>query len=635
MIDLNYLYCYSNLSDEEDEVILYDYLTVQALVKEREQNLSRYYEGVIAERICDVVDNSNSAIITGQDKFLLLFNKMGGNLHDFINSLSNRNIGQTNIIDKLFYALDPNSRIFSSFNELRARGNIAFFKDVQTSENKLNYQIVSDENYLFTKPLKMFGFDFFVNALKDVTIFDSNDFKQRTLNNEQIITLCIPLIEDLDINVLQESLPMFELDCLKNTYKNYLLKQKDDTYFTQFRTELYKEEYNAYFGKLWNDSNDIADGLINIDIDGFEDIDCYVDGSETVPYSQYVLEMQEKMKFKIEDKQDNDLKPKFIATIEQCNQFCDDIIGHDIAKNVIVDKLMSVSCGFTSKEKPVATFLLNGPTGVGKTQTAKSLANNFLNGKIYTIDMTNFKHEADMSIFTGSPPGYVGYNDKNAFIEFIKANPNCVLLFDEIDKAAPSVLPFMMRLLDEGKFNSAKGEIIDVSNCIIIATTNQKANISVNSANKNLEELSAHSGERGSPFLNEFMGRFDEILDYESLTNEDLKEILIQKLDKRIKEFESQNVTGIKIAYGEDLLDEIIRYSNSKVTGARALNSGIQRFFIRPLSRFIIENKAYGANIVVESQDCLLVDNEEVIINSNSKKKEKKSTYENELNYFA
>lgn len=635
MIDLNYLYCFSNLCDEEDEVTIFDYLSAQALVKVRNQNFSRYYEGVIAERICYAVDEIN-APITSQDKFILLLNEMGGNVHDFIYALKAHQPNKTNVIDRLFYKLEPNSRIFSAFNELRSRGNLVFFEDVKSKGQNVQYEQASDEEYLFTKPLKMFGFRFLVDTLKDLQVFNLEDDKFTKLSDEQIVTLCLPLFEEPSLNVLKQELPMFSIECLENGFEKFKNIEKDEDYLLRMRTQLYKDEYNSYFVNLWYESYHFADGLINIDIDGYEYVDFGVEGSEIIPYSQYVLDMQQKMKIASKSKKQKDLNmvTRFNATKEQCDNFCQEIVGQEDAKNLIVDKLMSVSCGFYTKGKPIATFLLNGTTGVGKTQTAKSLAKYFFDDKIYTIDMTNFKHESDMSILTGSPPGYVGYNDKNAFIEYVKANPKCVILFDEIDKANPSVLPFMMRLLDEGKFSTAKGETIDVKNCVIIATTNQKANISTNSANRNLEELSAHSGERGSPFLKEFMGRFDEILDYEPLSNEDLKQILCQKLDKRIKEFEEQNVTGIRIGYGDELLDDIITFANSKVTGARALHSGIQQLFIRPLSRYILENKAYGANIVVKNKDYLLVDEEEISTKQKPKSSEKKATYENELNYF-
>lgn len=631
MIDLNYLYCFSRLNENEDDVSVFDYMTAQAFVRKEKQDFSRFYEGIFADRICECVDKSN-IFLNDMDLFVLELEKNDIFLTDFLDALVECYPKKSNALDIMFYKWTPKSRIFSSFNELRARGNDAYFVDVKFGKEEKEYSEVAKPDFLFYQPAKIFGIEWLIEALRGLELNDEND-DEAYLSDKQIVSLCLPFLNNVTFESLGSYFPNFDAEDVRTAWEEKDSKVNSESLnkLIKKRNALYKKYYNYSFANSWDASYNFADGLISIDENGYEEIDFEVDNAETIPYSDLFVNVAKKQE-KEEDLKV--VKNRFAVTKEQCDNFKYEIVGQTEAKNLIVDKLVSVTCGFGSDEKPVATLLLNGPTGVGKTQTAKSIAKNFFGGKIYTIDMTNFKNSADMAILTGSAPGYIGYNDKNPFIEFVKENPRSVLLFDEIDKASPSVLPFMMRLLDEGKFTSAKGEVLDVSGCVIVATTNQTANVSQNSPNKNLEELSAHSGDSGSPFLKEFMGRFDEILNYSALTAEEMRMILKQKLDKRIKDFESQTVSGIKLGYGDQLIEDILVQANAKVTGARALNSSIQKLFIRPLSYYILNNKAYGANIVVESKTQLTVDDEKVELAPAKTAERKEKVHDNALIYF-
>ena len=630
MIDLNFLYTFATNNNEEKEVREDYYLKAQALVNESKQNFALYYEGVLSERIYKCVDNAHSEL-TSIDLFILLLDEFGFEVTDFLDAIKNYNFEQKNVVDKYFYDFAPNLRIFSAFNEIRIRNNWALFSDAKTGE-KLPQNVISNENFLFKHPIKFLGDgwlkDVFYSMLKE-------DAEDAFMTDAKVATLLAPFY-------LKNSL-YFDIDSLPTFIKNNIHIVKD--YCDEFRSKenlenainkrnsLYVEIYNNYFSRnFWSYQDNFLDGLVSIDENGEAIYRYDVENAKMMSVQQVEKERQRIAKICTKNNKKNQ---RFVVNKEQCEHFKSQIIGQDEAIENIVDKLISVSCGFYSNDKPIATLLLNGPTGVGKTQTAKSLANTFFDGKIYCVDMTNFKNEGDVSMLIGSSPGYVGYGDKNAFVEFIKSNPSCVLLFDEIDKASPSCLPFMMRLLDEGKFSTAKGETIDVSKCVIVATTNQTVNVSKNRANKNLEELSSKSGEKGSPFLKEFVGRFDSILNYNELSVEDLKGILRQKIDETIKNYNSKPESILSIDYGEKLLDDILLEANAIETGARALNKCVQDLFVRSITRYWVEHINDNiAEICVVDKNHLLVDGKEVVINNAKSETQKTKFKENDLVYF-
>lgn len=322
----------------------------------------------------------------------------------------------------------------------------------------------------------------------------------------------------------------------------------------------------------------------------------------------------------------------FRITKNQCDTFKNRIVGQVAAKNEILDKLVGVSCGFYAGNRPIASFLMNGPTGVGKTETAKALADTFFGGRLFTVDMSTFKHSSDVSRLIGSAPGYIGYDDKVGFLEFLDKNPNGVINFDEIDKCDRSCLSFLLSLLDEGKCTSAKGKIYSVENFVITCTTNQKAEVSRKSENFNLDELMSRTGENGTPFVKEFLGRFDGLLEYSDLTKAELKQVLGQKLDARIEQFATNNPNShLSIEYRDKLLDDILLDANYMATGARSLNGSIQKLFIRPISQYMIENadRQSEQKIVVAGDNRLLVNDDCVEVVKAAKSTEQKDARKN------
>lgn len=261
------------------------------------------------------------------------------------------------------------------------------------------------------------------------------------------------------------------------------------------------------------------------------------------------------------------------------------VIGQDEAVSSVAEKIMGSYVGFQSEKEPVATFLLTGPTGVGKTETAKAVANLCFDKNIFVVDMTTFKSDADISRLLGGSPNYVGYGDPNAFCDFVAEHPKCVLLFDEIDKASKGCLDLLMRMIDEGEFINAKGNVVSLRDAVIMCTTNLTEYVQDKTSNVE-EKITNTDGLR-----KEMVGRFSEVIEYKQLTKEACREIAERFfLASNIGNFERRNQNKfLKLVYSQELLDKIIDDANYSLFGARDLKKSIQKNFITPVSKYILK----------------------------------------------
>lgn len=271
------------------------------------------------------------------------------------------------------------------------------------------------------------------------------------------------------------------------------------------------------------------------------------------------------------------------------------VIGQDEAVEKVSEKIMGSYVGFQSEKEPVATFLLTGPTGVGKTETAKAVANLCFDKNIFVVDMTTFKNDADISRLLGGSPNYVGYGDPNAFCDFVAEHPKCVLLFDEIDKASKGCLDLLMRMIDEGEFINAKGNVVSLRDAVIMCTTNLTEY--VEDKTSIVEEKITHT----DGLRKEIVGRFSEVVEYKQLTKEACKQIAKQFfLASNIENFERRNQDKfLKLEYSPDLLDKIVDDANYSLFGARDLKKSIQRNFISPVSKYIISHNPQNQTLFV------------------------------------
>lgn len=637
MIDLNYLYTYSTYRAKDRAPTAYEYLTDSALIKQSRQNFGKYYEGVITERIQDVASEPETPL-NALDLFIIALNEMGYTVEDFLTACKSALTPNINEVDTYFYHIMPDNRIFSALNELRARGNTAFSGFAQRPDEVKPFREICTTDFLFGEPVRSGIAKSMLDGLAKM-YHQAIDSKDKTLKFEpsakEMMTLLSMFYLDnkdgkfvfSDSENTPENIRKNPKQFLKNIGKavssDFDIIDPDDEELIISRNEIYEDLIDfSDFMECWGHYENYLTGIQFIKSSGepsftksksAEMRPAFEACSNRACRRSVVAQPLQKFDSNWEDIDD------FMITKEQCDNFRDRIVGQRSAVNEIVDKLAGVSCGFYVKNHPIASFLMNGPTGVGKTETAKALADTFFGGRLFTVDMSTFKHPSDVARLIGSPPGFVGYEDTIALLDFIENSPNGVINFDEIDKCDRGCLSFLLSILDEGKFASAKGKEYDVQNFVVTCTTNQKAQTSRKSANFNLDELMSRTGEDGTPFVKEFLGRFDSILEYENLTKEELKGVLSKKLDSKITAFtQNKPDTQISLTYGDQLLEDILIDCNYTATGARALNSSIQKLFVRPISHYLIDSASeesgeeFERKIVVAGNNQLVVNGETI-----------------------
>ena len=289
------------------------------------------------------------------------------------------------------------------------------------------------------------------------------------------------------------------------------------------------------------------------------------------------------------------------------------IIGQDEAVDLVCAAIRRSRAQISPKKRP-ASFIFVGPTGVGKTELVKVLADELFNSvdPLIRLDMSEFMEKFSVSRIVGSPPGYVGYDEAGQLTEKVRRKPYSVVLFDEIEKAHPDVMNILLQILDEGRITDSHGRTVNFENTVIVMTSNAGSNRNDASLgfNKTENEIAKEKTMKAlREFLRpEFIGRVDEIVPFSPLSDESLKKIAALMLNEFIEPLMQK---GIKFTYSDKVLDFIINKSESKKSGARELRHMIRKH---------IEDKI--ALIVVNSCDSLPVkinvdvnDNEEIIIN--------------------
>ncbi len=263
------------------------------------------------------------------------------------------------------------------------------------------------------------------------------------------------------------------------------------------------------------------------------------------------------------------------------------VYGQDDAIESIVDKILVSQAGLKADDKPVGAFVFMGPTGTGKTETAKQLAKH-LGVKLVRFDMSEYQEKHAVSKLIGSPPGYVGFEENaGLLITKLQENPNCVLLLDEIEKAHPDVSQILLQLMDNGKVTGSNGKEADGRNCILILTTNlgakeaEKNKIGFNDS----IESNYDDGELKKFFAPEFRNRLDGVITFAKLSKETMMKIVgkfLLELKQMVKE------KDIAISVTDEALDYLVDKGFDPKMGARPLQRVIDREIKRPLSRQIL-----------------------------------------------
>jgi len=265
------------------------------------------------------------------------------------------------------------------------------------------------------------------------------------------------------------------------------------------------------------------------------------------------------------------------AVLGLSSKLKDSVIGQDEAVELVAACIKRAKAGLSDHESPLGAFLFLGPTGVGKTQLAKSLAANLFgdSSKIIRLDMSEFMDSHSSSKIIGSPPGYVGFEDGGYLTEKISQQPYSIVLLDEIEKAHPSILNLFLQLLDDGRLTDNKGRTVDFSNTIIIATSNVGSKyMSLAGSENSSENRFAIDKELKAKFSPEFLNRFDEIIEFACLKDEDLSLIIKLEIDKLNQKLASK---GMVVQMSKDALKALAEKGYNPEFGARPLRRVIKR----------------------------------------------------------
>jgi ATP-dependent Clp protease ATP-binding subunit ClpA len=263
------------------------------------------------------------------------------------------------------------------------------------------------------------------------------------------------------------------------------------------------------------------------------------------------------------------------------------VYGQDEALESIVDKILVSQAGLKPDDKPVGAFVFMGPTGTGKTETAKALASN-LGVKLVRFDMSEYMEKHSVAKLIGSPPGYVGHEDNaGQLITRLQENPNCVLLLDEIEKAHPDVSQILLQLMDNGMVTGSNGKEADARNCTLILTTN----LGASQAEKNAigfgdeEDFTYEDTEFKRFFAPEFRNRLDGVITFAKLG----KEVMLKIVGKFLLELKNMVIDkNINITVTDEALDYLVDKGFDPKNGARPLQRVIDKEIKRPLSRQIL-----------------------------------------------
>lgn len=280
------------------------------------------------------------------------------------------------------------------------------------------------------------------------------------------------------------------------------------------------------------------------------------------------------------------------------------IIGQEHAVKELSNTIIRSKANINDPNRPLASFLFAGPTGVGKTELARQLAYALFDSEknMIRLDMSEFMEKHSVSKIIGSPPGYVGYGESGNLSEEIRKNPYTILLVDEIEKAHPEVLNIFLQMLDNGQITNSKGKVINCRNLIIIMTTNIGSLEILNNEIKSEKELKDLLLKNLKP---EFINRFDEIIKFNPLSVENAKEIAKLEINKLIKRI--WDTHKIKISFDNSLLEYVVKNSFDSEFGARPIKRFIQKNIETFISMELIQNK-----LKVEYEYILSVRNNEL-----------------------
>ena len=265
------------------------------------------------------------------------------------------------------------------------------------------------------------------------------------------------------------------------------------------------------------------------------------------------------------------------------------VVGQNEAVNAVSDAVMRARAGLKNPDKPIASFIFLGPTGVGKTETARAIAQQLFDDEraMIRIDMSEYMEKHSVARLIGAPPGYIGYDEGGQLTEAVRRRPYSVILFDELEKAHHDVFNVFLQILDDGRITDSRGRTVSFKNCIIIMTSNIGSDILLE--NPNAEDNNEKVMERvRMHFRPEFLNRVDEILFFHSLNKGHLKDIVKIQLANFADRL---NDAGIAFNISDKAAEHLVEVGFDPVYGARPLKRAIIKEIETPVSRMLVANE--------------------------------------------
>lgn len=273
------------------------------------------------------------------------------------------------------------------------------------------------------------------------------------------------------------------------------------------------------------------------------------------------------------------------------------VIGQDHALTVVADAIRRARAEISDPNKPIGTFMFLGPTGVGKTETVKALAEFLFDDDqaVARIDMSEYMEKHSVSRLIGAPPGYVGYEEGGQLTEVVRRRPYTVVLLDEIEKAHPDVFNILLQVLDEGRLTDGQGRTVDFKNTVLIMTSNIGSQYLMDASLSETQKSKAVQETLRAQFRPEFLNRIDEIIYFKTLGQEQIKDIVRIQLDAVIERLKGRK---INMVFDDKVLKELSDKGFDPQFGARPLKRVIQTEVLNPLSKALIAGQFKSGDTV-------------------------------------
>lgn len=282
----------------------------------------------------------------------------------------------------------------------------------------------------------------------------------------------------------------------------------------------------------------------------------------------------------------------------------ENVKGQPQAIEAVSDAILRSRAGIKDPDKPIGSFLFLGPTGVGKTEVARSLAEVMFNSpkRMIRFDMSEYMEKHSVSKLIGAPPGYVGYNEGGRLTEAVRRNPYSIVLFDEVEKANPDVFNILLQVLDEGRITDSLGKTIDFKNTIIIMTSNLGSEYMLNAEKPEDINQDLVKAELNKHFRPEFLNRIDSIVIFNPLSKTVIREIVEKLLIELAERLERDNT--YYLTFSQKVKDDILKNGYDRQFGARPIKRYIERHVETLLAKEIV-----AGNLKDETKYLVDIDN--------------------------